>query len=100
MWYLYCLLGLYLLLPLYKKVAELAGERDMLYLMGIYALFLCVIPCLQAQGLRFGFYIHVSSIYPLYLFMGFWLSRWGMKHSRWFYGALFLAATAAIAALS
>ena len=72
----------------------------MLYLMGIYALFLSVVPCLQAVGVRCGFYVHVSSIYPLYLFMGFWLSRWGMKHSRVFYGCLFLVSTAAIAVLS
>ncbi len=100
MWYLYCLLGLYLLMPLYKKVSELAGERDMLYLMGIYTLFLSVVPCLQAVGVRCGFYVHVSSIYPLYLFMGYWLKRWGMKYRRAWYGAAFLAATAAIAALS
>ena len=99
MWYLYCLLGLYLLMPFYKKAAEL-GERDMLYLMGLYALFMSAIPCLEAVGVRCGFYIHVSSVYPLYLFMGYWLRRWGAKHSRGFYAGLFLAATAAIGVLS
>ncbi len=100
MWYLYCLLGLYLLMPPYKKVTELAEERDLLYLMGIYGLFLSVLPCLEAVGLRCGFYVHVSSIYPLYLFMGYWLRRWGRSKSRALYGGLFLASTAAIAALS
>ena len=100
MWYLYCLLGLYLLMPIYKKVTANATERDILYLMGIYTLFLSVLPGLGMAGIHVGFYIHVSSVYPLYLFMGYWLYRWGMRKSRGFYGGLFLGATALITALT
>ncbi len=100
MWYLYCLTGLYLLLPVYKKVTALADERDMLYLMGVYTLFLSVIPGLQMANIRCGFYIHVASVYPLYLFMGYWLSRWGGRLRRRVYGGVFLTATALIAALT
>lgn len=100
MWYLYCLVGLYLLLPVYKKVTAQADQRDMLYIMGIYTLFLSVIPGLKMANIRCGFYIHVSSVYPLYLFMGYWLSRWGAELPRRFYGGLFLAATALITGIT
>ncbi len=100
LWYLYCLLGLYLLLPAYKKVTAQAEERDILYLMGIYALFLSALPMLEMAGVRCGFYIHVSTVYPLYFFMGYWLRRWGERLSRGFYAGLFAAATALLGALT
>lgn len=100
MWYLYCLLGLYLLLPAYKKIAALSDERDILYLLGIYCLFEALLPLLGVFNIQCGFYIHVSSVYPFWLFLGYWLYRWGGRFSRRLYGGMFLAATAVIACVS
>ncbi len=100
MWYLYCLLGLYLLLPAYKKIAELSSERDILYLLGVYGFFEALLPLLGIGNIRCGFYIHVSSIYPFWLFLGYWLHRWGKRYSRRMYGLLALGATAVIAGAS
>lgn len=100
MWYLYCLLGLYLLLPAYKKVTALAGERDILYLLAVYGLFEALAPLLGIWNIRCGFYIHVSTVYPFWLFLGYWLHRWGKRFSRALYGWVFLGATAVIAGAS
>ncbi len=100
MWYLYCLLGLYLLLPAYKAVTAHAGRRDILYLLAVYGLFEAAVPLLGIWNIRCGFYIHVSSIYPFWLFLGYYLRRWGKLIRRALYGWVFLGATVAIAAAS
>ena len=100
MWYLYCLLGLYLLLPAYKKIAALSDERDIRYLLIVYALFQSLLPMLGMANIQSGFYIHVSSIYPFWLFFGYYLRRWGMEKSRGFYGCLFAVSTVLLTALT
>ena len=100
MWYLYCLIGLYLLLPFYKKAAALSEEKDIRYLLIVYAIFLSILPQVNAFSVRCGFYIHVSSIYPFWLFLGYYLHRYGMGRSRRFYVLLFAAGTAALLILT
>lgn len=91
LWYLYLLVGLYLLLPFYKKIAAHSTKRELLYLIIVYAVFLSLLPMLdmlEAWGIECGFYICVSLIYPLYLFCGHMLhekklpigkgTAWGM----------------------
>ena len=56
LWYLYLLIGLYVLL---------------LYLCGAYLLFVSIIPMIEGFGIHVGFYISESIIYPLYLFLGY-----------------------------
>ena len=100
MWYLYCLLGLYLLLPVYKKFTASADEKDVAYLLAVYGLFEAVLPLLGIWNIKCGFYIHVSSIYPFWLLLGYWLRRWGTRFPRWAYGAAFITATVVIAGAS
>lgn len=72
MWYLYLIIGLYLLLPFYRMVAAAAKQRDLCYLLLIYGIFLSLIPMIRAlSGQQVGFYIHVSTIYPFYFFLGY-----------------------------
>ena len=100
MWYLYCLLGLYILLPAYKKIAALSDEKDIRYLLIVYAIFRSLMPLLRLGNIKYGIDIHVSSIYPFWLFLGYYLCRWGAKRSRSFYMALFAVSTALITALT
>lgn len=100
MWYLYCLLGLYLLLPVYKKFTAHADRRDMLYLLAVYGLFEAIVPLLGIWNISCGFYIHTSSVYPFWLFLGYYLRRWGREHSRALYGWVFVGATAVITGAS
>ena len=100
MWYLYCLLGLYLLLPVYKKFAAASDERDIRYLLIVYGLFESLLPLLGIWNIPCGFYIHVSTIYPFWLFLGYYLYKWGGAARRGVYAALALGGTAALAAVT
>ena len=70
LWYLYLLIGIYVLLPFYRKLTEHCSDRELVYLLGAYLLFVSVIPTIEGFGLHIGFYISESIIYPLYLFAG------------------------------
>ena len=100
MWYLYCMIGLYLLLPFYKMVTEHATQRQLSYLLIVYLVFRSLLPLLKAFGLDCGFYIHVSTIYPFWLFLGYYLHRYCAQRSARFYFALFAAATILLAVLT
>ena len=72
MWYLYLMIALYLLMPAYRLVARSAEKKDILYLLGVYLVFLAILPNIQTlTGKDIGFYICVYSVYPLYLFLGY-----------------------------
>ncbi len=81
MWYLYLLIGLYLLLPFYKKIAAHSSGRELTYLLVVYLIFLSLLPHLGLFELHSGFYIHVSTIYPFYLFCGYVIHKaiWKIK---------------------
>lgn len=71
LWYLYLLIGLYILMPFYKKIAKYSGEFDIKYLLIVYVVFISMLSLTNLGNLRSGFYIHVSTIYPFYLFCGY-----------------------------
>ena len=100
LWYLYCLIGLYLLLPFYKMITRCATEQEISYLLLLYVIFLSILPLLQGFGIVCGFYIHVSSIYPFWFFYGYYMKQWGFRKSRAFYLGLLLIATAALILLT
>lgn len=70
LWYLYLLIGLYVLLPFYRKIVEHCTDRELNYLICVYIVFVSLIPIIESFGLRIGFYISESLIYPLYLLLG------------------------------
>lgn len=98
MWYLYCLIGLYLLLPVYKAFTARAEEKDIRYLLIVLAVFLSILPLLAAFGISCGFYIHVSTIYPFWFFLGYYISRWGKAISGRVYAILLCVSTLLLAA--
>ena len=73
LWYLYLLIGLYLLLPFYRMIVKGSSEKEMTYLLIVYILFLSLLPLLNTTTWKTGFYIHESTIYPFYLFAGYYL---------------------------
>lgn len=100
MWYLYLLIGLYLLMPFYKRIAATCKKRDFIYLLSVYALFLSILPLLQIWNINVGFYIHVSTIYPFYLFLGYVLQKRILNLSPGKAALLFAGCTAAIIILA
>lgn len=70
MWYIYCLLGLYVLLPMYKIIADNASDAQLKYILLILFLFGSVFRLLKLFGINLGFYCHINTIYPFWLLMG------------------------------
>lgn len=70
MWYLYLLVGLYILMPFYRKIAAHSTDKELLYLAAAYTLFISLIPILNSFGIDCGFYLCTTIVYPLYLFLG------------------------------
>lgn len=70
LWYLYLMIGLYLMLPFYHMVSERSSETELWFLLTILFIFCSVVPLIKASGLNLGFYIPVFIIYPFYLFLG------------------------------
>ncbi|MGN1382545.1 MAG: acyltransferase, partial [Eubacterium sp.] len=69
MWYLYMIIGLYLMMPFYKLVTRYA-EKLVPYLIVLLLIFTAVIPLFSES---FGFGIPTATVYPVYLFIGYWL---------------------------
>lgn len=100
LWYLYLLIGLYLLMPFYKKAVELSSDFDMKYLLMVSLIFLSLKPILGVFGISCGFYIHVSTIYPFFLFCGYAVHKRILKISPIAAGLLAVVGTAAIVTLT
>ena len=64
------MIGLYLMMPFYKMVADHATDRQMWGLIGSIVLFVSLLPLSRIFGLEPGFYIPTTMIYPAYLFLG------------------------------
>ncbi len=96
MWYLYMLLGLYLLLPAYRLVAAGCDGRMLRYLTLVCFLFLSVMPMLELAGLHVEFHIQLSVVYTLYFFAGYGIASGKLKVSRMLASVLFLAGTVVI----
>lgn len=71
LWYLYLIIGLYLMIPIYKIITKNAKGKDIKYILILYLIFLSIIPALNIFGINISFYILVSTIYPFYAFFGY-----------------------------
>ena len=96
MWYLYMLLGLYLLLPAYRMVAAGCDGRMFRYLTLVCFLFLSLMPMLELAGIHVGFHIQLSIVYTLYFFMGYGIASGKLPVSRMLASILFMAGTVII----
>lgn len=96
LWYLYLLLGLYFLMPFYKKIVQYSTDTELKYLLGIYVIFLSALPILQIWNINCGFYIHVSTIYPFFLFCGYVIYKEIWQIKLWCAVLMTVAATGAM----
>ena len=83
LWYLYLLIGIYLLLVFYRAVVKHISDSEYRYLLLIGVIFLSLVPILQMWTVSVGFYIHVATIYPFYLFLGYALATGKLKLPKW-----------------
>lgn len=70
MWYIYCLIGLYVLLPVYKLVADHATDEELKYILLVLFVFGAVFRLTKIWGFELGFYCHVATIYPFWFLLG------------------------------
>lgn len=71
MWYLYLMIGLYLMTPFYKVLTRHCSDKELMALCLLLLIFVSVLPNVSIFGLDMGFYIPTSVIYPIYLFLGY-----------------------------
>ena len=70
LWYLYLLIGLYLLLPAYRAVAAHVSDAELKYLLAVLCIFLLILPQLETDGFKSAFTIQISAVYTFYFFAG------------------------------
>ena len=72
LWYLYMLLALYFMLPIYRRAAQAMNRSDFRYIVLVLIIFQSAIPFIERlTGVRSGFYICVYAVYTLYFFAGY-----------------------------
>lgn len=79
LWYLYLLLGLYVLLPAYRMIAAACDEKTFGYLFISCMVFLSIIPALESTVSPIGFEIQIPAVYTLYFFAGYGISSGKLK---------------------
>ena len=76
MWYLYLMIGVYLTLPVFRGFTRSASDKELIYAVVLFFVASSVIPSvytfLEGQN---PFYILTYTIYPLYLVLGYVLSK-------------------------
>lgn len=100
MWYMYMLIGIYFLLPAYKAVIKTFGDKEIIYLLAIYTVFMSILPLVSVAFVKSGFYIHQLTIYPFYLFAGYALNRELIKIKLWISISMFLGVAGIIEILT
>ena len=96
MWYIYMMIALYLMLPVYRLISKAASDKELKYLLFLYGVFLSLAPLIEKiVETELPFYIFVFSIYPLYLFAGYFLHQYPSigKLAALLMSVIFIAAT-------
>ncbi|MBR0368466.1 MAG: acyltransferase family protein [Clostridia bacterium] len=76
LWYLYVILGIYLLLPAIKPLTERCSPARLGYVLLVLFLFNFVLPTVSAlTGVEIAFSLPVTSCYLFYFILGHWLTR-------------------------
>ncbi len=73
-WYLYLLISIYLMLPLYQAVTKHLDDKWLLYIIGVLVLFTSIAPMLKLFGIDItAFSVPIQTIYPAYLLIGYYV---------------------------
>lgn len=72
LWYLYMIIGIYLIVPPLKTFINAASTKDIFYFVIILFLFVCILPAINSLfNYKSGFYIPISGVYILYFVLGY-----------------------------
>lgn len=78
MWYLYMLLGLYLITPIVKPFVEKASDKELQIALWLLFILSSLFPTLRSAGLDLEGYMIISTPYPFMYLLGYYLC-WRMK---------------------
>lgn len=98
MWYLYLIIGIYLMMPFYRMVVKAADPKMLDLLIVLLFVFTSVTSMLNAFGYSPAFYIPTTIVYPLYVFAGYRLYHRPIP--TWTAAAAVVLCTAGIVALT
>ena len=71
LWYLYLMVGIYLMMPFYRMIVAKADDRMLDFLLLILIVFTSIFPIFGVFGLPIGFYLPTAIVYPAYVFLGY-----------------------------
>lgn len=75
LWYLYMLIGVYLMLPIFKIISANIDVKTIRYFLIIILIFQSIVPLIDIFDLKIAFYIPIYTIYPLYFFLGYAINQ-------------------------
>lgn len=77
LWYIYALIGVYVLLPILRIITKNAEPKDLKYIVFVYIFFLMICPILNEVKLDFREVLRMgmATIYPCWMFLGYMFSR-------------------------
>ena len=75
LWYLYMMLAVYLLLPLFKEIVNRASDRQLAILVAVLLIICSIMPLAAYLGADAALYIPTWIVYGAYLLIGFLLYR-------------------------
>lgn len=91
MWYLYMVVAIYLMLPIFRLISKNSNKKDMLYLLVLFGIFLIAADIVfngifksilifnQNENLNdlsnLQFYIFINKVWPFYLFLGYAINK-------------------------
>jgi surface polysaccharide O-acyltransferase-like enzyme len=79
LWFLYCITGVYLLLPLFKRFAAGADKKLFEYILAVLFIFTSLIPMIEEIfTFKFGFYIPIYSVYVFYFMLGHYIHQYNV----------------------
>ena len=78
LWYLYMMIAIYLLMPLFKAIVNRATDRQLAILTAVLLMICSILPLASYLGIDAALYIPTWIVYGAYLFIGFLLYRHNM----------------------
>lgn len=91
MWYLYMLIGIYLIIPIIKTAVNYLDTKSLDLILLILLLFTSLLPAVEHYtGFRFGVKFPINSVYVFYLLMGYRMTTMDLSSWKPFIGAMLL----------
>lgn len=76
-WYIYMLIGLYLLMPLFRAATKVMQKKQIAFLILVLFIFCSLMPELETIfSFSLPVTIPVNSVYVMYIFLGYYLSKY------------------------